>query len=66
MAQFFGTVKQKRPRMYMHPGPPAAVIYMLGQSWFTCRASRGAANTPCPRRRYRPFGRIRVVFIFSY
>ena len=39
--------------MFEHPGPPAAVIYMLGQNWFTCRASRGAANTLYPRHRYR-------------
>ena len=37
----------------MHPELPAAVIYILGQSWFTCRASRGAVNTLCPRHRYR-------------
>ena len=29
MAQFFGTVKQKRPRTHTHPGPPVAVIQSL-------------------------------------
>ena len=41
--------------MLKHSGPPAAVIYMfymLGQNWFTCRASRGVANTPYPHHRY--------------
>ena len=35
--------------MFKHSGSPAAVIYILGQNWLTCRASHGATNTPYPR-----------------
>ena len=52
MAEILGN-KSRRPRMFKHSGPPAAVIYMVGQNWFTYQASLGATNTLYPRHRYR-------------